>query len=58
MPWATVYGDKGPSPTFEYYGIMNFPMGILLGKDGIVKQINIDAAELGKELEKLLGPVK
>ena len=58
MPWATVYGDKGPNPAFEYYGVMNFPMGILVGKDGNVKQLNVDAAELGKELEKLLGPAE
>ena len=58
MPWATVYGDNGPSPTFEYYGVMNFPMGILIGKDGNVKQLNVDTAELGKALEKLLGPAK
>ncbi len=58
MPWATVYGDKGPSPTFEYYGVMSFPMGILVGKDGNVKQLNVDTAELGKELEKLLGPAE
>jgi thiol-disulfide isomerase/thioredoxin len=58
MPWATVYGDKGPSPVFEYYGVMNFPMGILIGKNGNVIKLNVDAAELDKELEKLLGPVK
>jgi thiol-disulfide isomerase/thioredoxin len=58
LPWATVFGDKGPSPAFEYYGIMNFPMGILVGKDGNVTQINVDAADLGKELEKLLGPAE
>ena len=58
MPWATVYGDKGPSPTFEYYGIMSFPTGILVGKDGNVKQLNVDASELDKELEKLLGPAE
>ncbi len=58
MPWATVYGDNGPSPTFEYYGVMNFPIGILVGKDGNVKQLNVNTAELGKELEKLLGPAE
>jgi thiol-disulfide isomerase/thioredoxin len=58
MPWITVYGDKGPNPAFEYYGVMNFPMGILLGKDGNVKQLNVDTAELGKELEKLLAPAE
>jgi thiol-disulfide isomerase/thioredoxin len=56
IPWATVYGDKGPSLTFEYYGVMSFPMAILIGKDGKVKQLNVDMAELDKELDKLLGP--
>ena len=58
MPWATVYGEKGPSPTFELYGIMTFPTGILIGKDGSVIALNVSADELGKQLEKLLGPAK
>ncbi len=58
MPWPTVYGDKAPSPTFEYYGIMTFPMGILIGKDGNVIKLNVNADDLEKELEKLLGPAK
>ena len=58
MPWATVYGDKGPSPTFEYYGIMTFPTGILIGKDGKVIALNVTADELDKQLEKLLAPAK
>lgn len=57
-PWATVYGDKGPSPTFVYYGILTFPTMMLLDKDGKVKELNVSADELGKKVEKLLGPAE
>ena len=46
---------KGPGPTFEYYAIMTFPTGILIGKDGSVIALNVTADELGKQLEKLLA---
>jgi peroxiredoxin len=58
MPWPTVYGENGPSPTFEYYGVMTFPTGILIGKDGKVAALNVTADQLGSELGKLLGEAK
>jgi thiol-disulfide isomerase/thioredoxin len=58
IPWTTVYGDNGPSPTFEYYGIMTFPTMILIGKDGNVKEMNVGSDELGKKLEELFGPAE
>ena len=50
IPWGIVYGDKTPSPSFEYYGISIIPTMILVGKDGKV----ISTTARGKELDKLL----
>jgi thiol-disulfide isomerase/thioredoxin len=58
LPWPTVYADKGPSPTFEYYGILTFPTMILLDKDGKVIELNVTTDELPKKLEKLLAPAE
>ena len=54
IPWATVYGDKGPSPTVEFYGILTIPTMILLDKQGKVIDLNVSIEELDKKLEKLL----
>jgi thiol-disulfide isomerase/thioredoxin len=56
IPWANVYGEKGPSPTVEYYGILGIPTMVLIDKDGKVINLQARGEELGKMLEKLLGP--
>ena len=56
IPWINVYGEKGPSPTVEYYGILGIPTMILIDKDGKVINLQARGEELGKLLEKLLGP--
>ena len=58
IPWATVYGEKRPSPTIEYYGVMTIPMMILVGKDGNVTDLNVNIDDLPKQLEKILGPAE
>jgi len=58
IPWAVVYGSRGPSPTVEYYGILTIPTMILIGKDGNVKQLNVSVDDLTKQLEKLLAPAE
>jgi thiol-disulfide isomerase/thioredoxin len=58
IPWAIVYGDKGPSPSFEYYGISGIPQMILVGKDGKVISTSARGEELDKLLEKQLGPAE
>ncbi len=58
IPWAIVYGDNGPSPTVDYYGILGIPTMILVGKDGKVIEVNASGKVLGQQLEKLLGPTK
>jgi thiol-disulfide isomerase/thioredoxin len=56
IPWAIVYGDDGPSPTVDFYGIMGIPTCILIDKDGNVIDLNARGEELDKQLEKLFGP--
>lgn len=56
LPWPVVYGEKGPSPTFAYYGISGIPRLILVGKDGNVITINARGKTLVNELKKQLGP--
>jgi thiol-disulfide isomerase/thioredoxin len=56
IPWATVYGDDGPSPSFDYYGISGVPVKMLVGRDGKVIALFRRADELAKLLEKPLGP--
>jgi len=58
IPWAIVFGDGKPSPTFSYYGIMAIPTMILVGKDGHVVSLNVHGDNLKEELAKLLGPVE
>ncbi len=58
IPWATVYGDEGRSPTIAYYGVMGIPTMILVGKDGKVLSTNAHGEVLNRHLEKLLGPAE
>jgi thiol-disulfide isomerase/thioredoxin len=55
VPWPTVYGENGPSPAVEYYGILTIPTMILLDRDGKVIDLNVRLEELDKRLEKLIG---
>ncbi len=57
IPWSIVVGDGKPCPSVVYYGIMNLPTMILVGKDGLVTSINARGETLREELEVLLGPV-
>ncbi|MBN2580654.1 MAG: TlpA family protein disulfide reductase [Pirellulales bacterium] len=50
IPWTIVYGDGGPSPSIEYYGIMGFPTMFLIDRDGKV----VSTQARGKELDQLL----
>ena len=58
IPWTIIVGDGKPSPTVNYYGIMNVPVTVLVGKDGKVVAMNVTGETLGAQLEKLLGPVE
>jgi thiol-disulfide isomerase/thioredoxin len=58
IPWPVLYGDNGPSPTVEYYGITGIPTMILVGANGNVISITARGPQLRQELEKLLGPLE
>ena len=58
IPWANVFGDGKPSPTYDYYGIVFTPTTILVGRDGKVVSLFVRGERLREELTKLLGPVE
>ncbi len=58
IPWPIVYGDEGPSPTVDYYGVMSIPTMILVGADGKVISTRARGEALQKHLAELLGPVE
>ncbi len=63
MPGTVLFSDqKGAAgmdnPTASYYGILGIPALILVGADGNVVSLQARGPALGKELEKLLGPVE
>lgn len=58
IPWTTVVDESKPNPTIAYYGVMNLPTTILVGRDGRVVAIDLRGEAIGKELEKLLGPME
>jgi len=58
IPWPIVYGDEGPSPTADYYGVMAIPTMILVGADGNVVSTRARGDALREHLENLLGPAE
>ena len=58
IPWPILFGDKGPSPTVEYYGVMAIPTMILVDKEGKVVSLKARGENLIEELTKLLGPME
>jgi thiol-disulfide isomerase/thioredoxin len=63
LPWPILFEDseegKGwGNPLATKYGIMGIPTVILIGADGNVVSLNARGPELGKLLEKLLGPAE
>jgi thiol-disulfide isomerase/thioredoxin len=58
VPWTTLHDEKaeGQHPAADYYGIFGIPAVILIDKEGNVVSLNARGEELGKLLEKELGP--
>jgi thiol-disulfide isomerase/thioredoxin len=56
--WATLFEDGAgwKHPVATYYGIQGIPTVILVDQKGKVVSLNARGPELGKLLEKLLGP--
>jgi thiol-disulfide isomerase/thioredoxin len=56
-PWSIIHdGDWADNANATYYGVMGIPTVILVDKEGKVVSTNARGPELGKHLEKLLGP--
>jgi len=60
VPWTTLHEKEagGRHPAATYYGIMGIPSVILIDKEGKVISLNARGEELGRLLEKELGPVE
>ncbi len=57
LPWVTLHEANGATnPTATRYGISALPTSILVDAQGRVVSITARGEELGKLLEKLLGP--
>jgi thiol-disulfide isomerase/thioredoxin len=61
-PWTVLMdaaAERGTDQSLStYYGILSIPQMILIGRDGKVVALGVRGAELGRELEKLLGPAE
>lgn len=58
-PWVTVYdGPWSENPMAAYYGVLGIPTVILVDQEGKVVSTNARGPELGRLLEKLLGPAE
>ena len=47
--------DPGPDSVMVLYGITKFPTTVLVGKDGVIKEVDLRGEELSKAVEDLLG---
>jgi thiol-disulfide isomerase/thioredoxin len=61
-PWTILHDSTEARGTDKslttYFGIFGIPQMMLVGKDGKVVSLSARGPELGKELEKLLGPAE
>ncbi len=56
-PWITLHdGDWADNETATYYGVMGIPTVFLVDQEGKVVSTRARGPELGRLLEKLLGP--
>ncbi len=57
IPWVTLYEtfDTRPQPMARRYGVMSYPTGILVDREGKVVSVRALGDELDRQLEKLFG---
>ena len=57
LPWVTLFEPdaSGDHPVAAYYGIREIPTAILVNQDGKVVSLSAHGAQLGHQLEQLLG---
>jgi thiol-disulfide isomerase/thioredoxin len=60
IPWVQLFEDGAgwEHSMANYYGVMSIPTVILVDQKGTVVSMSARGKELGKQLEKLLGPVE
>ena len=60
VPWTTLHEKEGGGqhPAAKYYGVLGIPTVILVNKEGKAISLNARGPELGKLLEKELGPAE
>jgi peroxiredoxin len=61
LPWVCLYDEgpeKGQHPLAMHYGILAIPQAILVDREGRVVSMNARGPELGRLLEKYLGPAE
>jgi thiol-disulfide isomerase/thioredoxin len=58
LPWRTLFSDniQTTQALANRFGVEGIPALMLVGKDGKVITLKARGADLGKELERLLGP--
>ena len=59
LPWTTLFSDniQTTQTLANRFGVEGIPALLLVGKDGKVVTLKARGPDLGKELERLLGPV-
>ena len=58
LPWVTLHHEGGKHPMAAYYGISAIPTVLLVDRDGKVVSLRARGEELGKLLEKMIGPAE
>ena len=63
VTWTTLYGPDSDSVGWDHplavrYGVMSIPNVLLVDRSGKVVSLNARGPELGRQLEKLIGPPK
>lgn len=60
IPWVCLFeeGAGWNHPMAKYYGVMGIPATMLLDREGKVVSMGVRGGELGRQLEKLLGPAE
>lgn len=57
LPWVCLH-NKPREGMAEYYGIFSIPQAILVDREGKVVSLRARGPELGRLLEKLIGPIE
>ena len=56
VPWPTLVNGTGDRDYAKAYGVADIPANVLIGRDGIVVQVDVSRRNLETVLTRLLGP--